>query len=130
MSARKAHLAALAAACLVSSPALAENWVEAGKLGPATSFIDKDSATTTDGRVSYWGKVVFPSPQTFEGGIRFVEMRSLHEMDCVNRRARRLELQFRDEKDAITGRLGETQMQAFSAGTIMASDARIICQAP
>lgn len=130
MQTRISGLAALVAACLISSGAVAENWVEAGKFGPTTTYVDKDSVTAAEGRISYWGKVVFPSSQTFEGGVRFIEMRSHHEMDCGNRRARRIELQFRDEKDQIAGRLGATEMQPFSAGTVLASDARIICQAP
>ena len=90
----------IAVLVMASASARAENWIEIDRSAHATAYVDKDSAVTANGHVTYVEKHLFdaphpigvykdqvPSGPNYQGAVQFVEMRYTIDADCKARTA-------------------------------------------
>jgi len=118
---KSVFLAVPLASVIIVAPALAEDWVGVGRSGTATITYDRDSKTVANGRVTYWDRIISPSPHPIgiyedapmtgsnvKGTTQFVEMRTFHDVDCKARTDTRTLIRFYDDKGVVVSRVSQT----------------------
>jgi hypothetical protein len=135
----RAFLLAVCTAVGIPQLAHAEDWVEIGRTGLETVFLDMDSGEFAGERVTFRDKIVLRSPReigvygiaaTDEPGRRvaYTEMQRHYELDCATLELVTLSVSYHDANGTLVSRMAErSPPRHFAPGSLADLAAERMC---
>ena len=132
-------LLAVGTAAGIPQLALAEEWLEIGRTGFETVFVDMDSGEFAGELVRYRDKVVLHSPREIgvygiaaadEPGRRvpYVEVQRHYELDCATLEVATLSVSYHDANGTLVSRMADRSApRKFAPGSLADRAAELMC---